>query len=120
MGARRITEYQKEHNEAASDISAYVSNPINAYLLTKRLTSDWRIIEQIMIHDVGDGMYKINRTYFRMTDNIIFSLVIIQTFFLCLYLISHRFALPDVLSLRCCNRNFGKCHDASKFYEISI
>lgn len=52
-----MAEYEKEHNEAASDIAAYVSNPINAYLLTKRLTSDWRVIEQVMVHDAGSGMY---------------------------------------------------------------
>lgn len=56
---RRITEYKKEHDEAAIDISAYVSNPINAYLLTKRLTSDWKIIEQAMTNDIGNGSYYI-------------------------------------------------------------
>lgn len=54
---RRIKEYKKEHEEAATDISAYVSNPINAYLLTKRLTSDWKIIEQAMTNDIGTGSY---------------------------------------------------------------
>lgn len=34
---------------------AYVSNPINAYLLTKRLTTDWRQVENLMSHDVGVG-----------------------------------------------------------------
>ncbi|XP_067619710.1 prolyl 4-hydroxylase subunit alpha-1 isoform X2 [Eurosta solidaginis] len=34
-------------------MSAYVSNPINAYLLTKRLTTDWRQVENLMAHDVG-------------------------------------------------------------------
>lgn len=52
---RRIAEYQKEHSEAAADISAYLSNPINAYLLTKRLTSDWKTIEDVMTYDVGAG-----------------------------------------------------------------
>lgn len=52
---RRINEYQREHDEASRDISRYISNPINAYLLTKRLTSDWRIVEQVMSHDVSNG-----------------------------------------------------------------
>lgn len=52
---RRIDEYKKEHHEASSDVSTYVSNPINAYLLTKRLTSDWKVIEQAMSHDIGNG-----------------------------------------------------------------
>lgn len=50
---RRISEYQREHDEAARDISKYIANPINAYLLTKRLTSDWKIVEQVMSHDVS-------------------------------------------------------------------
>uniref|UniRef100_A0A1A9ZZL2 Uncharacterized protein n=1 Tax=Glossina pallidipes TaxID=7398 RepID=A0A1A9ZZL2_GLOPL len=48
-----MQEYQREHDEAAADISVYVSNPINAYLLTKRLTTDWRQVENLMAHDVG-------------------------------------------------------------------
>lgn len=32
-----------------------MSNPINAYLLTKRLTTDWRQVENLMEHDVGTG-----------------------------------------------------------------
>lgn len=52
---RRISEYQREHNEASRDIGKYIANPINAYLLTKRLTSDWSIVEQVMSHDVANG-----------------------------------------------------------------
>lgn len=50
---QKIKEYQREHAEAAKDVSSYLLNPINAYLLTKRLTTDWRDIEQIMTMDVG-------------------------------------------------------------------
>lgn len=50
---RKIKEYQREHNEAGKDVSGYLLNPINAYLLTKRLTSDWRDLESIMTMDVG-------------------------------------------------------------------
>lgn len=50
---QKVKEYQREHNEAAKDVSSYLLNPINAYLLTKRLTSDWRDLEQIMTTDVG-------------------------------------------------------------------
>lgn len=53
---RRIKEYQSEHKEAETDITAYLSNPINAYLLTKRLTSDWVTLENIMSFDVGGRM----------------------------------------------------------------
>lgn len=50
---QKIKEYQREHDEASKDVSSYLLNPINAYLLTKRLTSDWRDLEQIMTMDVG-------------------------------------------------------------------
>lgn len=51
----RVKIYQREHKKASSDISDYLSNPINAYLLTKRLTSDWRSIEDVMAFDVGNS-----------------------------------------------------------------
>ena len=51
----KLGEYQREHEDAATDMPAYVSNPINAYLLTKRLTTDWRQVENLMSHDVGVG-----------------------------------------------------------------
>lgn len=50
----KVAEYQKEHNEAAADVTTYLSNPVNAYLLTKRLTVDWREIESVMTYDVGN------------------------------------------------------------------
>ncbi|CAD7090460.1 unnamed protein product [Hermetia illucens] len=50
---KKMNEYQKEHEEASADISEYLANPINAYLLTKRLTSDWKQIENLMEYDVG-------------------------------------------------------------------
>ncbi|GAB0097676.1 Prolyl 4-hydroxylase, alpha subunit [Sergentomyia squamirostris] len=50
---KKSAEYQSEHNEASADISGYLMNPINAFLLTKRLTTDWREVETVMLHDVG-------------------------------------------------------------------
>lgn len=50
---QKVKEYQREHAEAAKDVSSYLLNPINAYLLTKRLTSDWKDLEKIMMMDVG-------------------------------------------------------------------
>uniref|UniRef100_A0A336MJ28 procollagen-proline 4-dioxygenase n=2 Tax=Culicoides sonorensis TaxID=179676 RepID=A0A336MJ28_CULSO len=52
---RKVSEYKREHNEAATDVSSYLSNPVNAYLLTKRLTVDWREIESVMTFDVGSA-----------------------------------------------------------------
>ncbi|KXJ68946.1 hypothetical protein RP20_CCG000895 [Aedes albopictus] len=50
---RRSAEYQREHTEAAKDVGTYLSNPVNAFLLTKRLTTDWREVENLMSYDVG-------------------------------------------------------------------
>lgn len=50
-----MQKYQREHTEAANDISGYLANPINAYLLTKRLTTDWKQVENLMANDVGYG-----------------------------------------------------------------
>lgn len=60
----KVNEYQREHDEAAKDVSEYLLNPINAYLLTKRLTTDWRDLEQIMTMDVGSQFIN-NVTNFR-------------------------------------------------------
>ena len=54
---RKINDYHREHSDAAADISTYLSNPINAYLLTKRLTSDWKQVETFMSFDVGNGKF---------------------------------------------------------------
>lgn len=60
----KVTEYQREHNEAAADVTTYLSNPVNAYLLTKRLTVDWREIESVMTYDVGSSFLQ-NITRYR-------------------------------------------------------
>ncbi|XP_055848271.1 prolyl 4-hydroxylase subunit alpha-1-like [Episyrphus balteatus] len=60
----KVEEYRREHTEASADISTYVSNPINAYLLTKRLTSDWKQVENLMAQDVGSEFLK-NITNYR-------------------------------------------------------
>lgn len=110
---RRVAEYEKEHNEAASDISGYVSNPINAYLLTKRLTSDWRVIEQVMVHDAGNGTSQI--------ISIIPCQCISYSFNFHLFEIISSFPF-DFLHCECSmfNRNFRECYDAPEFYEIPI
>lgn len=48
-------EYQKVHSEASADILQYLSNPINAFRLTKRLTTDWREVETMMLEEVGSS-----------------------------------------------------------------
>ncbi|KAG8185444.1 hypothetical protein JTE90_022375 [Oedothorax gibbosus] len=45
-------EYEKLYNSAIGDVDSFLSNPVNAYLLVKRLTTDWqttgRLIEGTM------------------------------------------------------------------------
>ena len=52
---RHASEYAREHEEASQDVQGYLSNPINAYLLVKRLTTDWKEVETQMVDDVGKG-----------------------------------------------------------------
>ncbi|XP_012276583.1 prolyl 4-hydroxylase subunit alpha-2 [Orussus abietinus] len=52
---RNVDEYAREHEEASRNIQQYLSNPINAYLLIKRLTTDWKRIEELITQDVGNS-----------------------------------------------------------------
>lgn len=53
MLCRYINEYEKIRTEAASDIERYVGNPLNSYLLIKRLTSDWKDVRELISAKVG-------------------------------------------------------------------
>jgi prolyl 4-hydroxylase len=44
--------YKQEHAKALHNIVEYLSNPVNAFLLIKRLTRDWNDIEELLIGDV--------------------------------------------------------------------
>lgn len=48
-----LEEYEKIYEEASVDVQKYLSNPINAYLIVKRLTSDWKQVEGVMTQNVG-------------------------------------------------------------------
>lgn len=48
-----MENYSREHEEASRNIQQYLSNPINAYLLVKRLTTDWKRVEELITEDVG-------------------------------------------------------------------
>ncbi|XP_065156462.1 prolyl 4-hydroxylase subunit alpha-1 [Atheta coriaria] len=51
---RRYAEaYQNQHDIAAADVQVYVSNPINAYLLVKRLTTDWKEVQTLIETNAG-------------------------------------------------------------------
>lgn len=51
-------EYEKMYEEASADVGKYLSNPINAYLLVKRLTSDWKQVEGVVTQNTGPGKVK--------------------------------------------------------------
>lgn len=54
---RKTEEYEQVYNEANKDPSSYLINPVNSFLLTKRLTSDWLDFEDLMYSDNGRGIY---------------------------------------------------------------
>lgn len=56
---RHLEEFKKEHQQASRGVQEYLTNPINAYLLTKRLTSNWKEVETLMTDDVGFGKYPV-------------------------------------------------------------
>ncbi|XP_018332040.1 prolyl 4-hydroxylase subunit alpha-1 [Agrilus planipennis] len=45
---RYVDLYKSQHQLASEDVDTYVANPINAYLLIKRLTADWRQVESLL------------------------------------------------------------------------
>ena len=45
---RQLAHHYNQLNSVASkDVDAYLSNPVNAYLLVKRLTTDWKLVEYL-------------------------------------------------------------------------
>ena len=43
-----INEYEKIRTGAASAGGRYVGNPLNSYMLIKRLTSDWKEVRELV------------------------------------------------------------------------
>lgn len=55
---RDVVEMERIHDEASRSPEAFLGNPINAYLLVKRLTVDWLDLQNIMTDDsTGQGKY---------------------------------------------------------------
>lgn len=45
---RQLAHHYNQLNSVASkDTQSYLSNPVNAYLLVKRLTTDWKLVEYL-------------------------------------------------------------------------
>ncbi|EEZ97484.1 Prolyl 4-hydroxylase subunit alpha-2-like Protein [Tribolium castaneum] len=45
--------YKNQHDKASENVQVYVANPINAYTLVKRLTADWREVENLINSDLS-------------------------------------------------------------------
>ncbi|XP_060526427.1 prolyl 4-hydroxylase subunit alpha-1 isoform X2 [Cylas formicarius] len=58
--------YQKQHDRATQDVQSYLANPINAYTLVKRLTTDWSQVEALIATNVNADALA-NISYFRDT-----------------------------------------------------
>lgn len=52
---RYARTFRLQHEKASKDIESYVANPINAYLLVKRLTADWWDIRKLLNDTSGQG-----------------------------------------------------------------
>ena len=55
LHCRQLMHYAEEHEKANQNPTEYLSNPINAYLLVKRLTSDWKSTEELLQDDLHKG-----------------------------------------------------------------
>nr|CAH0108398.1 unnamed protein product [Daphnia galeata] len=53
-----LEEYESMYEEASADVSKYLANPLNAYLLVKRLTSDWKKVEGVMSKNAASAFVK--------------------------------------------------------------
>lgn len=52
---RQLAHHYNTLNTVASrDVEAYLLNPVNAYLLVKRLTTDWQLVEYLINNDRKD------------------------------------------------------------------
>lgn len=49
--------YSIEYEKARADPTEYFANPINAYLLVKRLTADWKYTENLLKNDIYQGTF---------------------------------------------------------------
>lgn len=53
---REVTRYAKENEHAVENLDEHLSNPINVYVLVKRLTSDWKRLENLLKNDLLEGI----------------------------------------------------------------
>ncbi|KAI4458946.1 prolyl 4-hydroxylase alpha subunit [Holotrichia oblita] len=51
-----VEAYTDQYKKASDDVQAYVENPINAYLLVKRLTTDWEVVQNLINKNIGEEL----------------------------------------------------------------
>lgn len=61
MYCRQVALFSMEYEKAQADPTEYLANPINAYLLVKRLTTDWKNTENLLKNDIYQGITIINK-----------------------------------------------------------
>ncbi|XP_037291677.1 prolyl 4-hydroxylase subunit alpha-1 isoform X1 [Rhipicephalus microplus] len=49
-------EFSQLHKAASRDGDEFISNPVNAFLLVKKLTADWKTISRLMLNTEGKAM----------------------------------------------------------------
>lgn len=54
---RELSNFEKNHRVARADPANYLQNPINAFLLIKRLFSDWDEMEKQLAVNVSSGKF---------------------------------------------------------------
>ncbi|XP_046806527.1 prolyl 4-hydroxylase subunit alpha-1-like [Lucilia cuprina] len=54
----KLAVYEREHEEALAKGSEYLENPLNKYMLIKRLSSQWEGIENVMQYKAGEKTLK--------------------------------------------------------------
>ena len=53
--SRHIAVYEEIKDRASNDVEKYVGNPLNSYLLIKKLTSDWKEVKNLMSSNAHSG-----------------------------------------------------------------
>ena len=52
----RIAEdYEKHARHALKDPEKYLANALNAYLLVKKFTTDWKTVHSLLTRNTGEG-----------------------------------------------------------------
>jgi len=68
---KKIADDYEEHSKSAlEDVSLHLSNPVNAFLLVKRFTSDWAQVESMILENAGQTfLSNISDTLVNFPDN---------------------------------------------------